>query len=219
MQEERLVLKVAVGPRQQLDNEAAVLEALSCAGVCGVPEYIDKGCLLSGNRALLLRCCNGRPLTALVRTRRCTPTDIARWMKEAATILRAVHRAGYVHGDLKPEHFLLDARGSVTLIDFGCSVRVGERYHSFTQYWASANARCYGPAAVADDFEVLARIRAHLSPAAEGCKARRACSRASPNLLSGNLRGRLDDNTDRNRMRLCQGKVSLSARVWYGQGV
>ena len=51
---------------------------------------------------------------------------------EALTILQALHAKGYVHGDVKPENFLLGAPGSgrekrLFLVDLGLATRWKER--------------------------------------------------------------------------------------------
>jgi formylglycine-generating enzyme required for sulfatase activity len=45
--------------------------------------------------------------------------DVARWIAEAAEALQALHGAGVLHRDVKPENLLLDEQGRVRLADFG----------------------------------------------------------------------------------------------------
>lgn len=68
------------------------------------------------------------PLTrALSRRERGLPADLVlRTMWEVALGLRALHRATVVHGGLRPENVLYDARGNVKLSDAGM-MRVTER--------------------------------------------------------------------------------------------
>lgn len=42
---------------------------------------------------------------------------------QAAKVLQALHAKGYVHGDVKPDNFLFDARGQVALCDFGFAAK------------------------------------------------------------------------------------------------
>lgn len=47
------------------------------------------------------------------------------WMRQCAQGLQALHQAGWVHGDVKPENLLVDSRGHLTLVDFGMGQQIG----------------------------------------------------------------------------------------------
>ncbi len=52
----------------------------------------------------------------------------ASWVaRQVAEALWAVHRAGYVHGDIKPDNVRLLATGAAVLVDLGFAHRPGER--------------------------------------------------------------------------------------------
>lgn len=53
------------------------------------------------------------------------PSDVLRWLSEAAGALDAAHAAGIVHRDVKPGNLLLDGRGEVRVADFGVASAVG----------------------------------------------------------------------------------------------
>ncbi len=53
------------------------------------------------------------------------PSDVLRWLGEAAVALDAAHKAGIVHRDVKPGNLLLDNRGQVRMADFGVASAVG----------------------------------------------------------------------------------------------
>merc|ERR1711966_376816 len=47
------------------------------------------------------------------------------FMAEAAHAISCVHALGYIHRDIKPDNFLIDARGHLRLTDLGLCKRVG----------------------------------------------------------------------------------------------
>ena len=53
------------------------------------------------------------------------PLPVALWLvRQTAQALDAIHTAGWVHGDVKPDNVIVGPRGHVTLIDFGFASRV-----------------------------------------------------------------------------------------------
>lgn len=48
------------------------------------------------------------------------------WIRQVAQSLAALHAAGWVHQDLKPENVIIGSRGHATLIDLGFAARAGE---------------------------------------------------------------------------------------------
>lgn len=54
-----------------------------------------------------------------------TPLPVALWLvRQIAQALDALHSAGWVHGDVKPENTIVGSRGHVTLVDLGFASRV-----------------------------------------------------------------------------------------------
>jgi len=60
------------------------------------------------------------------------PTVVIDWGVQLSTMLIAVHAAGILHRNLKPENIVIDRTGCLHLIDFGDAAwldRSGGRYH------------------------------------------------------------------------------------------
>ena len=49
-----------------------------------------------------------------------------KWAQEGATALAGMHKKGYIHSDIKPENFMIDAQGHVRLGDFGTAGLIHE---------------------------------------------------------------------------------------------
>jgi signal transduction histidine kinase/CheY-like chemotaxis protein/predicted Ser/Thr protein kinase len=107
--------------RAQLRAEAQVLTLLQ--GVAGVPRLLHRDA--GGNMLVQER---PRGIT-LAEAMTALPADAARSAAialELARILEAVHRAGVLHGDLRPEHVVFDpASRAVAIVDFGAAVVQG----------------------------------------------------------------------------------------------
>ena len=69
------------------------------------------------------------------------PLPVALWLvRQVAQALVAIHSAGWVHGDVKPENTIVGSRGHVTLIDLGFATRVhtvsGSKFRGTPEYAA-----------------------------------------------------------------------------------
>jgi tRNA A-37 threonylcarbamoyl transferase component Bud32 len=112
----RLIIKTPVGPgswirRAMLRNEHRVYSRLS--GLCGVPRCYG---LLDG-RYLVLEYVNGVPL------RRAHIEDHDVFFETLLNLIKALHREGVAHGDLKKKDNLLVVDGRTPcVIDFGVAI-------------------------------------------------------------------------------------------------
>jgi hypothetical protein len=104
-------------------REGAVLSSLRHPGII---RYIDQG-EWNGRPYLVLEFLHGQNLHYTGRG----PSPLSllakvRIIAQAARALEAVHRAGYLHLDIKPENFFLNPDGRVVLLDFGTARRPAE---------------------------------------------------------------------------------------------
>jgi len=90
----------------------------------GIVPVIDHGTLYDGSPYVVMRHMRSESLSSYLR--RCgplRPRQVAVIMARLASVLHSVHRHGYVHRDIKPEHILLNrgAHGELDLhlLDFG----------------------------------------------------------------------------------------------------
>ncbi|WP_044253298.1 protein kinase family protein [Rhodopirellula sp. SWK7] len=51
------------------------------------------------------------------------------WTRQIGQALEKLHAGGWVHGDVKPENILIDAKGHVTLVDLGFAARTHTPMH------------------------------------------------------------------------------------------
>jgi len=90
----------------------------------GIVPVIDHGTLYDGSPYLVMKHMRSESLSSFLR--RCGPLgarEVAVIVARLASVLHSVHRHGYVHRDIKPEHILLNkgAYGELDLhlLDFG----------------------------------------------------------------------------------------------------
>lgn len=120
-------------------REAQLLSELDHPGVVRACEFVDTGADL----ALVMDLVPGTDLRALLRTGGpLAPADAADVVGQLCAALAAVHEAGIVHGDVKPNNILVPSNRDsdrVRLVDFGVAHRIqvpAEPTHATPEYVA-----------------------------------------------------------------------------------
>ena len=83
----------------------------------------------------------GRDLSSLLAERKVTPDESIRIMRQVCRALEAAHVEGVIHRDLKPQNIMLDARGKVSVMDFGLARSV--EMHGMTRTGAMMGTPAY----------------------------------------------------------------------------
>ena len=118
-------LKIAGEKEPSIDRERAALIALE--------EQIGTRLVANGSYEdriwLLQKWIKGRNLYSEAKHLRETyPTDSTRRLIDlyaaASAYLAAIHAGGHLHGDVQPQHFVVDPQGKMHMLDFGLSHRI-----------------------------------------------------------------------------------------------
>lgn len=105
-----------------------------------------------------------RSLAEVLAEGRTRPLPIVLWLvRQAAQAAAALHEAGFMHGDIKPDNVLVSPQGHATLIDLGFARRVGspgdDAFRGSYGYAAPETMRSApAPAAAASDVFSLGRL-------------------------------------------------------------
>ncbi|HWN69842.1 MAG TPA: protein kinase, partial [Haliangium sp.] len=126
-----LAIKVAIAPTAQAQERTLrERDMLARIGPPHVPALLDHGVLADGRVYLVLEKLVGPTLGARMSHMRAPPVlEVAAALAdEVLTALAAMHAAGVVHGDLKPDNVFIEHRGAnprAVLVDLGLARPVG----------------------------------------------------------------------------------------------
>ena len=114
-------LKLLAEEAEEREMAALVREAVALSGLegLGVPRVIRFGRLPGSGRPYLVReVVEGESLEALLSHRGSVQTALET-LARAADQLTVLHRAGLLHGDVKPANIIVEPGGSVVFVDLG----------------------------------------------------------------------------------------------------
>jgi transcriptional regulator with GAF, ATPase, and Fis domain len=114
-------LKLLAEEASEREMAALVREAVALSGLegLGVPRVIRFGRLPTSGRPYLVReVVEGESLEALL-SRRGSARAALEILARAADQLTVLHRAGLLHGDVKPANVIVEPSGSVVFVDLG----------------------------------------------------------------------------------------------------
>jgi len=137
---------------QLMQSEARKLAALDkVAAVVRVFEYFTQ----NNTAYIVMQQVPGRPLSDWLRDgKKVSVAQLMRWLWPLLQGLQAVHGAGVLHRDVKPDNVLIDANDQPVLIDFGNAAALSE--HSAHSDRHFAVSRYYGaPEQYANDLKQM----------------------------------------------------------------
>jgi transcriptional regulator with GAF, ATPase, and Fis domain len=113
-----LALKLLAEDSGDHEVMALVREATTLSGLegLGVPRVLAFGSLGDGRRFMVRELVPGRSYEELLGE---DSGDFLMPLARAADTLTALHRAGLLHGDVKPANIVVDEQGRATLVDLG----------------------------------------------------------------------------------------------------
>ena len=96
-------------------REAAALRTLNHPGIVKLFESGEH----EGFSFFTMELIEGETLAQRLKREKPSIADAVSWTKEILNALSAAHKAGFLHGDLKPQNIMLDSYGRIRLLDFG----------------------------------------------------------------------------------------------------
>ena len=134
-----LALKVLCVGAGEPEIDALVREAVSLSGLegLGVPRVVAFGALGDGRRYMVRELVAGKSLEEVLKS---GETPWLEALANACDALTVVHRAGLLHGDIKPANIIVGLDGRGTLVDLGLAApwrEGGSDVHGMTPKFAA----------------------------------------------------------------------------------
>jgi serine/threonine-protein kinase len=109
---------------QSIARESEVLSTVKAPGIVALEAAGE----LASLPYLAIEHVRGLPLDHILSRAGSLPEASARAVAtDLASALAALHKAGWVHGDIAPSNILIDDTGEARLIDFGLAVKTGQK--------------------------------------------------------------------------------------------
>jgi serine/threonine-protein kinase PknK len=174
--QQEVAIKVLSGEAGESERNALIREATMLVALegLGVPQILAFGVAPSkssgghGTHFLVRELVPGRSLAEAIARGPIADAELLRACLDTADQLTTLHRAGILHGDIKPENIILKPDGSGTLVDLGLAVEFGERgalAKGFTPAFAAPELVAGGPLTLRTEVYSLAatllRVFAH----------------------------------------------------------
>ncbi len=158
------VLKRAIGAESNPESLGQLVQFNAAAANVSHPNLVP---VLDASAAeaspyLVMPRIEGSTLQTHVDSEELKPLPVALWLvRQVAQALSAIHNAGWVHGDVKPENIIVGSSGHVTLLDLGFATRIhdaGSQFRGTPEYAAPELLTGNMTALPASDMFALGRI-------------------------------------------------------------
>ncbi len=109
--------------RLRFEREGHLLAALE-----EIPNVVKVLDFFSENNTayIVMEYIHGEPLDQWIARQNYKPEQVLQIIRPVADALVLLHKQGIIHRDLKPENLLVEADGTIRLIDFGAAVQVAQ---------------------------------------------------------------------------------------------
>jgi len=112
--------------RARFHQEAQAVAQLQSPGIVSLYDYGEEHAPEGLVSYLIMELVRGQALDTVLRQRaRLSPNETLKIMASAAEALDVAHQAHIIHRDIKPGNLLVDADGSVKIVDFGIAAAKG----------------------------------------------------------------------------------------------